>query len=325
MLGHFLTFWAYPAILPWIRLNRDAVSLESTRRAYRLFFSVGLAGAVVGHHAILRKWGTPSQSNWRPALAHVLQFLCWDHAYIWLCYCADVMERTLAVSRTSSRLCSGRFKGNRVIVIGNGPSAVAGEPLGGAIDQFDEVVRFNNFQTKCTGQSEFVGNKTTVHFSDGVLYPTYTDYHVPGATVVMSLFADTIIIGGSYIIQRAGQELQLGLTEKFLTDPEITWIPKENIDRLKKDVGMWGCKHPTSGLLAIDFFVNAPGIELPVYIHGFDFFQGPHIHYFHEHEPLWERISNNIGVNMHSPLLEKRYVEKLITEGKVRFLKDMPR
>ena len=58
-------------------------------------------------------------------------------------------------------------------------------------------------------------------------------------------------------------------------------------------------------MLAIDYFVNKPGVKLPVHIHGFDFFQGPTIHYYNDVEPLCERINNRIGVNMHSPHLEK--------------------
>ena len=49
------------------------------------------------------------------------------------------------------------------------------------------------------------------------------------------------------------------------------------------------------------------------------------MHYFDEHEPLYEKINDRIGVNQHSPHMEKIYVEKLVAEGKVRFLKDMPR
>lgn len=264
-------------------------------------------------------------SNWTPGVAHLMMFLCWDHAYFWLTYAAKLLPRILEVDRKTSRLAAGRLHGSRVIIVGNGPSALEGEELGHKIDAFDEVVRFNNFQTKTGALHKFVGSKTTVHFSDGVLYPTYTEYHVPGATVVLSLFADTEIIAGSYILQRAGQDMQWPLTERFLLDPEITWIAKEDIERVKAAAGLKGIKHPTSGLLAIDFFVNSPGVQHPVYIHGFDFFMGPRIHYFHEHEPLWERVNNNIGVNMHSPHLEKLYVQKLIDEGKVRFLKDMPR
>jgi len=94
---------------------------------------------------------------------------------------------------------------------------------------------------------------------------------------------------------------------------------------VKNDLGLKGVKHPTSGMLAIDYFMNKPGVQLPVCIHGFDFFQGPTMHYFHEQEPLYERINDWIGVNQHSPLQEKAYVETLIKAGKVKFLKDVPR
>merc|ERR1712056_13574 len=112
-------------------------------------------------------------------------------------------------------------------------------------------------------------------------------------------------------------------TQRFLMDPETTWISKDGIERLKRALGLKGVKHPTSGMLAIDYFVNKPGVQLPVAIHGFDFFMGPKIHYYDAYEPLYERINNKIGVNQHSPHKEKVYVEKLITEGKVVFLKDL--
>ena len=76
-------------------------------------------------------------------------------------------------------------------------------------------------------------------------------------------------------------------------------------------------------MLAIDHMLNKPGVKVPVYIHGFDFFQGPKMHYFDDHEPIYERINDRIGVNMHAPYKEKIYVDKLIAEGKVQFLKDM--
>merc|ERR1719373_1127458 len=122
---------------------------------------------------------------------------------------------------------------------------------------------------------------------------------------------------------RMGADLQTRLTLRFLKDPAISWIEKSSIERLRKALGLKGVKHPTSGMLAIDYFVNKPGVQLPVIIHGFDFFMGPKIHYYHESEPLYERINNNIGVNMHSPHKEKIYVEKLIEEGRVMFLNQL--
>merc|ERR1711972_1311356 len=108
--------------------------------------------------------------------------------------------------------------GPRVLVVGNGPSAVEGDQHGDAIDRFDEVVRFNNFQCKIAGLERWVGTKTTVHFSDGVLYPTYAEYHAPGATIILSLFADNLIVAGTYLIFRGYCDGQHRLTMNFFKD-----------------------------------------------------------------------------------------------------------
>jgi len=218
---------------------------------------------------------------------------------------------------------SGRLHGSKVLVVGNGPSAVTGPELGDTIDKFDEVVRFNNFQCKVAGMEKHVGTKTTVHFSDGVLLPTYQEYNAPGASIVLSLIMYSFMVAGSYCIFRGGADMEITLTTNFLMDPEVSWIEKKDIERLKGLLGLKSIKHPTSGMLAIDHMLNKPGVKLPVYIHGFDFFQGPKMHYFDDHEPIYERINDRIGVNMHSPYKEKIYVDKLIAEGKVQFLKDM--
>jgi len=92
----------------------------------------------------------------------------------------------------------------------------------------------------------------------------------------------------------------------------------------EKAIGLTGIKHPTSGMLAIDHFLNLPNVSLPVYIHGFDFFEGPEIHYYNKTEPLYERINDMIGVNtMHQPEKEKAFVALLVKEGKVKWLKDL--
>jgi SAM-dependent methyltransferase len=52
-----------------------------------------------------------------------------------------------------------RFKTNSsVVLVGNGPSVLR-SPLGAVIDSFDEVIRFNEFETK--GFEKHVGSKTT--------------------------------------------------------------------------------------------------------------------------------------------------------------------
>jgi hypothetical protein len=257
-------------------------------------------------------------------LLHVVVFLSVAHPLIWCATIASQLTEILAVDRGSNRLARGALHGPKVLIMGNGPSALDGEQLGHVVDTFNEVVRFNNFQTKVAGLEQWVGTKTTVHFSDGVLYPTYQEYHVPGATIMLSLIMDSFIVAGSYVVMRMGADLQTRLALRFLKDPQVGFIEKARIERLKGELGLTGVKHPTSGMLAIDQFLSMEGVELPIYIHGFDFFMGKKVHYFDEQEPLYERINDRIGVNMHSPNKEKVYVEKLVAEGKVKFLKDYP-
>lgn len=325
VLGRLLSIPTYPVIIPWVVLSQCPATAANASW-WRGGF-LGLAGVLGGgaHLLAWRRFGTERPSSASHILAHLGVFLSVEHPFLWMAAVGHHLVEIFQVDRSTNRLVSGKLHGNKVIVIGNGPSAVTGEPLGHEIDQFNEVVRFNNFQTKSAGMDKWTGSKCTVHFSDGVLYPTYKEYHVPGATVVLSLIMDRFIIAGSYLILRMGADLQTRLTLAFLKDPAVGWIEKDRIDRLKAKLGLNPGKQPTSGMLAIDYFLEKEGVELPVYIHGFDFFMGPKLHYYDDYEPFYERINDRIGVNMHSPHKEKVYVEKLIQEGRVIFLKDRPR
>jgi len=315
------TLPCYPAALPYALFDWSETTLANAR-FHRTYFAVtGAVTGILGHIFIQRRsLGTGPLFR---GLAHLGYFLFWDHTYLWLTFTAHHMISIIGLKRDKSRLAEGKLHGPRICVVGNGPSALQGKQNGDLIDTFDEVVRFNNFQTKAGDFKKWVGSKCTVHFSDGVLYPTFANYHAPGATVILSLFADRFTVAGTYFIQRGGQDLETALTINFLNDPAVSWIDKERIESLKKKLGLETIKHPTSGMLAIDYFVEKAGVQLPVVITGFDFFQGPTIHYYDAYEPLWERINNYIGVNQHSPLKEKVYVEKLVAEGKVVFLKDI--
>mmetsp|Transcript_94641 Transcript_94641/g.294381 ORF Transcript_94641/g.294381 Transcript_94641/m.294381 type:complete len:378 (+) Transcript_94641:1-1134(+) len=325
-IGRTLSVFAYPALFPYSVWNRCEATAENARWWRNGFAVLGTALGGLAHFAVWRLYGPPAGKPRYHGLLQVGAFLTVDHPYLWLTFVSHHLIEVFTINRSKNRLQAGQIKGPRVLVVGNGPSAMQGAPMGEEIDKFDEVVRFNNFQTKASNSdmARWLGTKCTVHFSDGVLYPTYKEYHVPGATIMLSLFADRFIVSGSYVIMRGGADLQTGLTLAFLKDPDTVWIDKERIERLKKDVGLTGPKHPTSGLLAIDYFLHMKGVQLPLCIHGFDFFMGPTIHYYHDSEPIWERINNHIGVNMHSPHKEKVYVEKLIAEGKVRFLNSKP-
>lgn len=248
---------------------------------------------------------------------------------MFVCTLSAVTVGYMFARKSTNRLFGEKpnFKGDLIAVLGNGPSLVKGEPFGKAIDGMDEVVRFNNFQTKISGMEDWTGAKTTVHFSDSMLFPSYPEYHVPGATVTLSLFMDRLMVAGSYLIFRTGIDLAFKEAFDMLLDPSLGWVPHEDICNLKKELGISHWKHPTSGCLAIDWFVrNRPNPNVPVYIHGFDFFEGPEIHYYNKTEPLYERINDLLGVTtMHQPEKEKAYVARLVAEGKVKWLKDATR
>merc|ERR1719162_1388230 len=89
-------------------------------------------------------------SSWLSAFVkHLLWFYAVDWPMLSCVIAATVLEAMF------SRQCTNRlfgsepiFKGKNIVVLGNGPSLVKGDPLGKLIDGMDEVVRFNNFQTK---------------------------------------------------------------------------------------------------------------------------------------------------------------------------------
>jgi hypothetical protein len=271
-------------------------------------------------------WNGLIASTWSGFwVKHVLWFYVVDWP-MFICCTAAITARHMFGRKNTNRLFGEKpsFKGDHICVLGNGPSLVKGEQFGKRIDEMDEVVRFNNFQTKTSGLQEWTGGKTTVHFSDSMLYPSYPEYKVPGATVALSLFMDRLMVAGSYLIFRFGIDLAFKETFDMLLNPSLGWIPHDDICNLKKELGISLWKHPTSGCLAIDWFVrNRPNPDVPVYIHGFDFFEGPEIHYYNKTEPLYERVNDLVGVTtMHQPEKEKAFVARLVAEGKVKWLKD---
>lgn len=272
-------------------------------------------------HHLMQDAGT----FWRCA-TYCIWFLVFDYPMLWMMALGHMVAYLLTIKRKATGLLNGDSlqgdcRNKRILVVGNGPSVMQGEPLGSLIDEFDEVVRFNNFQTKNAGAEAFAGTKCTVHFSDAMLFPTYPEYHVPGAKVVLAQFDERLMTAGSYLLFRMAVDLEIRKAWKLLCDPELEWIPREEIAQLKQDIGNTGFHHPTSGLMAINHFLKLT--DQPVHIHGFDFFEGDKIHYYNKSEPLYERINNHFGVNMHQPQKEKKLVGDLVAQGRVRWLKDL--
>ena len=240
LLGRLLSAPCYPALLPYALLSHCKATAANARWWRSAFTAIGLVASTYCHTWAWRRWSASSPLGLWSVLAHLVVFLFVDHPHLWLTYIAHQMIDILKTDRKGNRLNANKLHGPHVLVVGNGPSALEGEPLGRVIDQFDEVIRFNNFQTKVAGMERFVGTKTTVHFSDGVLYPTYKEYHVPGADVVLSLIMDRFMVAGTYFILRGGADLQTSLVRSFLNDPNISWMEKADIERLKKLLGLRG-------------------------------------------------------------------------------------
>lgn len=263
-------------------------------------------------------------------LAHVVAFYVWDVGMITFTICGFLTERLYQRKTATNRLFSKpvgekpQFKGKKIVVLGNGPSLMKGTPNGKFIDSMDEVVRFNNFQAGEGMYENYTGTKTTVHFSDSMLYPSYEEYNVPGACLCLSLFMDRLVVSGSYFLFRMTVDLAPRKMLNMMLDPALGWLTNEEIRNVEKEIGSLPSKHPTSGCLAIDWFVrNRPDPTVPVYIHGFDFFQGPEIHYYSKSEPLYERLNDLLGVTvMHEPHKERAFVNRLVQEGKVKWIID---
>jgi len=326
MTAHFfMCLIAYPSMFPvaYVLPNKMRNTPENAIMWAKVSLAVAGGLGCVSHTGIaMYLRGNPSFGA--HCFAHFIAFLALEYAWIWNFVISIIIVSIHKVERLN-RLQQGKVHGKRVVVIGNGPSALREPALGELIDSFDEVVRFNNFQTKVAGYSKFVGSKCTVHFTDGMLAPTVAKYFVPGATVMLSLFMDRLLVGGSYIIFRMATESEWRLTYDFFMDPETYWMEHDHIQQVKRDLSIPSRSQaqPTSGMMAIDYFMRKEGVELPIYIHGFDFFEGDRIHYFNNKESVYERIIDWLGVRMHRPHLEKILVRRLVDEGKVRWLKDL--
>jgi hypothetical protein len=322
-LHRVLTVMSYPipfffqSIIYWPPTRENATFFK--RMCLAIWFAISSTFYYAAYQGMV-------YSSWQGALLkHFLWVYCADIPML-ACVTSAMCLETMFGRKSTCRLFGedNTFKGKQIVVLGNGPSLVKGDPLGHLIDGMDEVIRFNNFQTKTSGLEKWTGSKTTVHFSDSMLYPSYPEYHVPGATVALSLFMDRLLVAGSYFIFRAPIDLAVKETLDLLLNPALGWVPTKDINDLKATIGISHWKHPTSGCLAIDWFVrNRPDTSVPVYIHGFDFFEGAEIHYYNKTEPLYERLNDMIGVkSMHQPEKEKAFVAKLVEEGKVKWLKD---
>jgi len=169
----------------------------------------------------------------------------------------------------------------RILLVGNGPSALAKE-LGNEIDTFDgKVVRFSDFRTN--GYEKHVGTRTDIWITTASYGPhlksKFDDVHVMTWTTNKECKSHEAI-------------------KKFF--PDAQKFSAEVIDKTRKIMGF---SSPSTGAITVQFY---DGCE--IWIYGFDFFMQKTHHY---------SDINRLGPN-HNPEKEWYYFNRLIQQGKIK-------
>jgi hypothetical protein len=144
----------------------------------------------------------------------------------------------------------------RVIVVGNGPSALEHE-LGSVVDDFDVVVRFNDYKT--AGFEKWIGSRTTIWVA--------SDNMLPGKD--MSQIDEALFVPLPRLCRDNHRNVQR--FRKAYRDKLVEVSPEEQ----KKiydwyDLDLYAAdKWPTTGAIAVRYLIERYG---SVAVYGFDFF-----------------------------------------------------
>mmetsp|Transcript_155615 Transcript_155615/g.290443 ORF Transcript_155615/g.290443 Transcript_155615/m.290443 type:complete len:436 (+) Transcript_155615:95-1402(+) len=193
-----------------------------------------------------------------------------------------------------------------VLIIGNAPTVLTGEPLGAVIDTFPEVVRFNGYTLT---KPDYTGSRVTSHFCNGRQMPAKSTVQA-----VLPLFSASLT--HAVYLYMPHMEDAWETCEKIMNNKDARFIAEPQILELCKKIKCNFWQIPTSGMVAIDAFLKTyPKVTL----HGFNFFAGKKIHYFEESATQlitsWlERFVT------HNPPCEKVYVKGLWEQGTADFL-----
>ena len=181
---------------------------------------------------------------------------------------------------------------NKCILIGNG-SNMLGKKLGSYINSFENVVRINRFRIK--DFEEDLGTKCTHWVINYKLTTDHRNYLVKNLSKMKS---ETTSLKQALVLTTADDKGQLDKVKKQI-----------DIEFIYKRSGLFFSKKPTTGFLAIEYFLNQfPKLTLV----GFDF--GKSIHYWGNLIPgdkpggdhLWDK--------------EKNYINNLVKQNKIEIL-----
>jgi hypothetical protein len=186
---------------------------------------------------------------------------------------------------------------NEIIIIGNGTSVLEKEN-GKLIDSYENVVRFNAYKIK--SYEKYIGEKTNIWFNVlplKMLYPRDTKY-------------EKIYIH-SWISDPEKDKIYQQFKAKYKTEnTEILKTSKKECFELEKFLGeRYQAGFPTfsTGIVAIWMMCK---LYEKVTITGFDWWERDKNH-FYDNEPKAKR---------HNPFLEKKIIDKLISQKKVEMI-----
>ena len=195
---------------------------------------------------------------------------------------------------------------NSILIIANGES-ILNNDYGEFIDKHPLVARINNYQIK--GFEKQIGSKTDIWFN--------------GANSKLKLqsakYSDIIVLMPSQVILKKEADLNGHVSKRLkLNKEEYTTVSLSNIQTFENQVGY---NRLTTGLYSILWALKNYN---EVIIHGFDFFQESKAHYY-DNSLSKLLIKNNIikKGQKHNNILEKQFVNNLISENKIKTLENI--
>jgi alpha-N-acetylglucosamine transferase len=184
----------------------------------------------------------------------------------------------------------------KVIVIGNSPN-VSKYQMGNKIDQFDIVIRVNDFRT--IGFEDYVGTKTDyVVTSFATNFKTAEYDSISSSQVMMSLF------------DKKGQNAYLNNRIERYRLQDVNVLPDRYYLDLNTKVGLNGRNmRCSSGTIALSWAIdNYPNYD--IFIHGIDLIK-TEAHYFKQSDEKTKAWKKSIET-YHDFEKEKKYISSLI-------------
>ncbi|MFA5599034.1 MAG: glycosyltransferase family 29 protein [Phenylobacterium sp.] len=186
---------------------------------------------------------------------------------------------------------------SNIIAIGNGPSVI-GKGQGGIIDNFDVVLRINNFVID--GFEKDIGTKTSIWARSDSPKVQKLDF---------SLFDQVL-----FCLPPNNYKNEIRMTRvKSLLTPNCQIISKVFVFALQKEMALPKKKWPSTGAIAIKWLLSK---YKKISIIGFDCFaasKNPPRHYY-------DSPNSSMKIIGHHTVLEKAFINKYVRSKRIEVL-----